>query len=208
MSFRSRCLGSILLLALLVPSARAATKLEGDYQLMMDLRKWDRPFVWDYDANSYDVFNNIQFRLFSQPMPGVESFVKVEAAFNPSDNNNASPSSSGARAPALPARVRKARRRRVCVLETGPLLHRLASRALVYGRGDAQGIRVDTWGWNKTNVTFIASDRSGEFNPANFPDVPHQPAIPSPASGRCARRTRGSCGCGGASSARTRSAPE
>ena len=83
-----RKIAALLLLALLAPAAHAATKLEGEYELMMDMRKWDRPYLWDLDANSYDVYNNVQFRLFSQPMTGVESFMRFEAAFNPSDNNS------------------------------------------------------------------------------------------------------------------------
>ena len=43
-----------------------------------------------------------------------------------------------------------------------------------YGRGDAQGIRLETWGFAKANAVLIVADRSGEFNPAGFPDVPHR----------------------------------
>lgn len=176
MNLRSRCLGPLVLLLLLSPGAHAATKLEGDYQLMMDFRKWDRPFVWDYDANSYDVYNNIQFRLFSQPMTGVESFVKLEAAFNPSDNNNPSPEFKW-REGHLRFRREFGKRGMDAYAFSRQDRFYIDWHLVpwVYGRGDAQGIRLDTWGWNKTNVTFIASDRSGEFNPANFPDVPHQP---------------------------------
>lgn len=162
--------------ALLAAPGFAATKIEGEYQLMMDMRKWDRPFLWDFDSNSYDNYNNIQFRLFSQPLAGVEAFMKFEAAFNPSDNNSPSPE--------FKWREGHVRFRR----EAGPRgvdVYAFSRQdrfyvdwhlvPWVYGRGDAQGVRVDTWGWNKTSATLIASDRSGEFNPANFPDVPHQP---------------------------------
>jgi hypothetical protein len=169
-------LAALLVLPLAAPAARAATKLEGEYQLMMDWRKWDRPFLWDFDSNSYDVFNNIQFRLFSQPMTGVESFMKFEAAYNPSDNNAPAPEFHW-REGHLRFR-REAGKRGVDAYVFSRQDRFYIDWHLVpwvYGRGDAQGVRVDTWGWNKTSATIIASDRSGEFNPANFPDVPHQP---------------------------------
>jgi hypothetical protein len=167
---------AIALLALLAPAAQSATKLEGEYQLMMEMRKWDRPFLWDFDANSYDVDNRIQFRLFSQPLAGVETFLKFEAAYNPTDNNNVSPE--------FKWREGHLRFRREFG-ERGVDAYAFSRQdrfyidwhlvPWVFGRGDAQGIRLDTWGWNKTSATLIASDRSGEFNPANFPEVPHQP---------------------------------
>jgi hypothetical protein len=173
---RRLLLPAALLLGLLAPAARAATKLEGEYQLMLDMRKWDRTFLWDYDANSYDVFNNIQFRLFSQPMAGVESFMKFEAAFNPSDNNNPQPEFQWREGHLR--FTRQVGRRGVDAYVFSRQDRFYIDWHLVpwvYGRGDAQGIRLDTWGWNKTAATFIVSDRSGEFNPANFPGVPHQP---------------------------------
>jgi hypothetical protein len=176
------------MVALLAAPGFAATKIEGEYQLMMDMRKWDRPFLWDFDSNSFDNYNNIQFRLFSQPMAGVESFMKFEAAFNPSDNNSPSPE--------FKWREGHVRFRR----EAGPRgvdVYAFSRQdrfyvdwhlvPWVFGRGDAQGVRVDTWGWNKTSATLIASDRSGEFNPANFPDVPHQPR--DSIAGQRAKRT-------------------
>ncbi len=176
MTFRARALATLLLLASLSPAAPAATKLEGDYQLMLETRKWDRPFLWDFDSNSFDVFDNIQFRLFSQPAPGIESFLKFEAAYNPTDNNNPAPEFQW-REGHLRFR-REFGRRGVDAYVFSRQDRFYVDWHLVpwvYGRGDAQGVRVDTWGWNKTYATLIASDRSGEFNPANFPDVPHQP---------------------------------
>lgn len=176
MSSVRRAAAALALLALLAPAARAATKLEGDYQLMMEARKWDRAILWDFDSNSYDVFNNIQFRLFSQPLTGVESFLKFEAAYNPTDNNNLQPEFKW-REGHLRFR-REFGKRGVDAYAFSRQDRFYIDWHLipwVYGRGDAQGIRVDTWGWNRTSATIIASDRSGEFNPANFPDVPHQP---------------------------------
>lgn len=171
-----RACAALLALVLLAPAARAATKLEGDYQLMMDMRKWDRAYLWDFDANSYDVYNNIQFRLFSQPLAGVESFMKFEANFNPTDNNNPSPEFKW-REGHLRFRREFGRRGVDAYVFSRQDRFYIDWHLVpwVYGRGDAQGLRLDTWGWNKTDLTLIASDRSGEFNPANFPEVPHQP---------------------------------
>jgi hypothetical protein len=163
-------------LALLAPAARAATKLEGDFQMMMDLRKNDRPYLWEFDSNSYDVYNLASFRLFSQPRTGIESYMKFEAAYNPSDNNY--------QGPQLQYREAHLRfRREFGQRGVDSYVFSRQDRFFVntflipwvYGRGDAQGIRLDTWGFGKTNATFIAADRSGEFNPANFPNVPHLP---------------------------------
>ncbi|MCE9626495.1 MAG: hypothetical protein K8R56_01085, partial [Candidatus Eisenbacteria bacterium] len=82
----------LLVLLTLVPSAaQAITKIEGEYQLMAEMRKRDRAYPWDFDTNSYDNFNNAQLRLFSQPRTGVETFFKVEADWHPNDNNGARP---------------------------------------------------------------------------------------------------------------------
>lgn len=172
----ARACAVVLALALLAPAARAATKLEGEYQLMMDMRKWDRPFLWDFDANSYDVYNNIQFRLFSQPMAGVESFMRFESAFNPSDNNSPAPEFKW-REGHLRFRREYGRRGVDAYVFSRQDRFYIDWHLVpwVYGRGDAQGVRIDTWGWKGTSATLIASDRSGEFNPANFPEVPHQP---------------------------------
>lgn len=176
-----RTLAALLLVATVVPGARAATKLEGDYQLMLDMRKWDRTFLWDYDANSNDVYNNIQFRLFSQPLAGVESFLRFEAAFNPSDNNGPSPEFKW-REGHLRFRREFGKRGVDTYVFSRQDRYYIDWHLLpwVRGRGDAQGVRVDTWGWNKTSATFIAADRSGEFNPANWNEsnkiyIPHQP---------------------------------
>ncbi|MCE9626974.1 MAG: hypothetical protein K8R56_03550, partial [Candidatus Eisenbacteria bacterium] len=47
---------------------------------------------------------------------------------------------------------------------------------VVNGRGDAQGVRLDTWGFGKTNATFIVADISGQFNPQDFSG--NDPIIP------------------------------
>ena len=85
---RLRRMAALLLAAsLFAPAARAATRIEGDYQLMMELRKTGRTYPWDWDSNSYDTYDNASFRIFSQPRQGVEAFVKFEGDWNPSDNS-------------------------------------------------------------------------------------------------------------------------
>jgi hypothetical protein len=169
---------SLLVLALgcLAPTVRAATKLEGDYQMMMDFRKNDRPYLWQFDSNSYDVFDNIGFRLFSQPMTGVETFVKFEANYNPTDNNNAQPEFHYREAH---MRFRKEFGKRGFDSYVFSRQDRFYSNTYLipwfYGRGDGQGIRLETWGYGKTNMTFVMADRSGEYDPSSFTDVPHVP---------------------------------
>ena len=170
----ARLLPALLLaLGLSAPPVRAVTKLEGDFQMMMDLRKNDRPYLWQFDSNSYDVFDQATFRLFSQPRTGIESYMKFEAAYNPSDNNYPGPQ----------FQYREAHLRFRREFGTRGFDSYVFSRQdrfyvnsflipWVYGRGDAQGVRLDTWGFGKTNATFIVADQSGEFNPANFPNVP------------------------------------
>jgi hypothetical protein len=166
----------VLALGCLAPPLRAATKIEGDYQLMMDLRKNDRPYLWQFDSNSYDVFDNIGFRVFSQPLAGVETFVKFEANYSPSDNNNPQPEFHYREAH---LRFRKEFGKRGIDSYVFSRQDRFYSNTYLipwfYGRGDAQGIRVDTWGFAKTNATFIVADRSGEYDPSSFPSVPHLP---------------------------------
>src|SRR5688572_1915239 len=84
------CLGTICLGAL-PHLALAATKLEGEYQLMMDIRKEQRFFPWDWDGNNNDNFNNAQLRLFSQPRVNVEAFLKFEAEWKEPENNTRRP---------------------------------------------------------------------------------------------------------------------
>ncbi|RPJ42883.1 MAG: hypothetical protein EHM19_09755 [Candidatus Latescibacterota bacterium] len=71
--------------------ARSATKLEGEYQLQLDIRKQDRFFPWDFESNNNDTYAASQFRLFSQPRTGVEAFVKYEADWYTGGNENERP---------------------------------------------------------------------------------------------------------------------
>ena len=174
----SRPTAALLLAAsLLAPPASAATKVEGDYQLMMELRKTGRAYPWNWDTNSYDTFNNAALRIFSQPRTGVEAFLKVESDWNPTDNN-------GAR---NVFQYREAHVRFRKELGKRGVDSYLFSRQdrfyvntylipFVYGRGDAQGVRLDTWGLGKTDMTFIVADQSNQYNPQDIVGLtPHQP---------------------------------
>ncbi|MBN1827396.1 MAG: hypothetical protein JW958_14140 [Candidatus Eisenbacteria bacterium] len=82
-----RTIAALLAALLLVPPVLAGTtRIEGEYQLQLDIRKQDRPFAWDFESNNGDTWAASQFRIFSVPRPGVEAFVKVEADWNPYDN--------------------------------------------------------------------------------------------------------------------------
>lgn len=168
----------VLLIAMGLPElARSATKIEGEYQLMGELRKTGRTFPWDWNSNEFDTFNNAQLRLFTAPRAGVEAFLKAEAAYRPNDNGGARPE--------FQFREAHIKLRR----EFGPRGYEayLFSRQdrfwvdsylipYVYGRGDAQGIRLETWGFGRTRGTFVMADQSNQFNPSDFAGLaPHQP---------------------------------
>jgi hypothetical protein len=176
-----RAAAALLAAALALPApgpARAATKVEGEYQLMLDLRKSQRVFPWDWESNSYDNANNAQIRIFSQPKAGTEAFVKFEADWSPNDNN--------APRPEFQYREAHVRLRR----ESGPrgIDAYLFSRQdrfwvenylipFVSGRGTAQGVRVDAWGVFGMYGALVVADQSDQFNPTQFPaDVPRDTA--------------------------------
>lgn len=175
-----RAAATLLLLTLAlsaVPRAEAATKIEGEYQLMGELRKTGRTFPWDWNSNEYDTFNNAQLRLFTAPRAGVEAFLKAEAAYRPNDN-------AGAR-PEFQYREAHVKLRRE--MGTRGYEAHLFSRQdrfwldsylipFVYGRGDGQGIRLETWGFARTKAILVVADQSNQFNPADFAGLaPHQP---------------------------------
>ncbi|MBM3321129.1 MAG: hypothetical protein FJY73_10680, partial [Candidatus Eisenbacteria bacterium] len=72
-------------------SADAGTVIEGEYQLQLDIRKQDRFFPWDFESNNNDTYAASQFRIFSQPRTGVETFVKFEADWYTGGNENDRP---------------------------------------------------------------------------------------------------------------------
>lgn len=160
---------SAALIVLLPPAAHSLTKLEGEYQLMAEMRKSSRAYPWDWDSNSYDTFNNVQFRLFSQPRPGVEAFLKVESDWHPNDNNGLRPEFQYREGH---LRFRKEMGKRGIDSYWFSRQDRFwVDRYLipfVNGRGDAQGIRLETWGFGGFNTTFVVADQSSQFNPADF----------------------------------------
>ena len=157
--------------------AVSATKVEGDYQLMMEMRKSGNAYPWAWNSNDYDTFNNAALRIFSQPRTGVEAFLKVESDWHPNDNN-------GAR---NVFQYREAHVRFRNELGKRGIDSYLFSRQdrfyvntylipFVYGRGDAQGARLDAWGFGKVDATLIVADQSNQYNPNNFAGLaPHQP---------------------------------
>ncbi|OGF13019.1 MAG: hypothetical protein A2W00_11900 [Candidatus Eisenbacteria bacterium RBG_16_71_46] len=150
--------------------AGASTKINGEYQLMLDLRKDQRVFPWDWFTNSNDNYTPAKLRIFSQPAPGLEAFFEAEALWNSNDNGAARPEFHYGTAH---LRLRResggrgfdsyvfSRQDRFWV--DSYLLR------LVYGRGGSQGVRVDTWGFFGLNTAFIVSDYSDQFNPTSFP---------------------------------------
>lgn len=167
---RATPLVALILLALGAPAASAGvTKLEGEYQLMMEMRKDLRAFPWDYDSNDGANSNYAQFRLFSQPRSGVETFVKFEGRWYRGGNESERPVFQYQEGH---VRLRRefgsrgldtylfSRQRRFWV--DNYLIR------FVDDRGDAQGVRLDTWGFGGFNTTFIVGDQSNQLDPANL----------------------------------------
>lgn len=160
--------------ALAISPASAVTKLEGEYNLQLDIRKQDRSFDWDFDSNNNDTYSQAQFRLFTQPKTGVEAFLRYEAEWNTSDNNNDRPiflfrEAHGRYRWELNGAKKGfdtylfARQDRFWVDNyLIPVVRNDEGR----DGGNAQGIRVDSWGFlGGLNATAIVSDFSGQYNP-------------------------------------------
>jgi hypothetical protein len=165
-----------LILALGITPAGALTKLEGEYQLMLSMRKslLDRPYPWDFDSNNGENYDNAELRLFSQPRPGVEAFIKHHTVWDQTDN--------GGRRPHLQYRESHLRFRHDMTTRGWDtylfsrqnrfyfekyLIEIAKSDLLKHGdkRGDAaQGARLETWGYGTLTGTFVASnDVSGIY---------------------------------------------
>ncbi len=169
------------LAALAAAPAWAFTRLEGEYNFLVDVRKQDRRYAWDFDSNSDDTSNLVSFRLFSQPVNGVEAFVKFESDWNTGSNNSPRPR--------FQYRESHLRFRRelqggfgvdsylfsrqdrfwvdnhlIQVVQGGP----------ANDGGNAQGVRLDLWAPARTNLSLIASDFSSQSNPGSGsqPDQP------------------------------------
>ena len=176
-----RAVAAALLALTLVPfaptPARAVTKLEGEYQLMAEMRKRDRAYPWDFDANSFDNFDNAQLRLFSAPRPGVEAFLKMESEWHPSDNNGARPEFQYREAH-VRFRRELGKRGFDSYLFSKQDRFWVDSYLINYvnGRGGAQGARLETWGFGGFNTVFIVGDQSNQFDPKSF--SANDPVIP------------------------------
>lgn len=160
-------LPAALLIAGAAPAA-ALTKIEGEYQLMMQLRKDLRVYPWDFHSNDGAVSNPLQLRIFTQPRPGVEAFFKTEARWNEGDNNRLRPEFQFREAHARFRRERDgrgldahlfSRQRRFWV--DNYLVRFVEDR-------EASGVRLDTWGFLGTNVTVVVGDQSNQLDPANL----------------------------------------
>lgn len=148
----------------MAPLALADTKLEGYYEFLVDLRKQDRPYEWDFDSNSDDTFNQVEFRLLSNPYPTLEAFLKAGAEWNPANNNER---------PKMQVREMHLRYRR----EFTPLR---GIESFVFSRqnrfwvenhliqvvqdpfgGNGQGVRFDSWGFAGFRTALVYADFSG-----------------------------------------------
>lgn len=171
-------LAFLLLFAVAVP-AFAFTRLEGEYYFQVDARKQDRRYPWDFDSNSNDTYNNMQLRLFSQPVPGLEAFTKFEAEWNTGSNANRRPLFQYREAHLRYNRERNgqgveaylfSRQDRfwvdnhlIQVVQGGP----------ANDGGNAQGTRLNLWTRNpilgvagNTYLSLIAGDFSSQSNPS------------------------------------------
>lgn len=160
---------AVALLAGAAGSAHAATKLEGDYQLMMEARKNFRAFPWDFDSNDGGIGTPARLRVFSQPRTGTEAFVEVEADWRRGDDPHFRPEFQY-----RSAHLRFRREWQGRGLDTY-----LFSRQdrfwvnnhlipFVQGRGDRQGIRVDSWGFLGLDASLVVADQSNELDPSNL----------------------------------------
>jgi hypothetical protein len=167
--------------ALLIPATSpAVTRLEGEYQLMLDLRKSDRPLSWDFDSNDDAQWTGAQLRFFTTPRRNTEAFFKVE-----SDWKKNTPVNNGRRPIFL---FREAHLRYQWDVGPGrgvesflffrqdrfwadsyliPLVETGAAKNDDQGP-NGSGIRVNTWGLLGGNATFIASDFAGQISEENW----------------------------------------
>lgn len=176
MRTRTIVLAALLTTAALSGVARhagAVTKLEGEYNVQLDIRKQDRFFKWDFESNNNDTYSNAQFRLFSQPRSGVEAFLKYEAEWHQSDN--------GADRPVFQFREGHARYRWELKANRGfdsylfsrqnrfwvdNYLIQVVQSGPPSDNGNAQGFRLDSWGFlGGVNATAIVSDFSAQYDP-------------------------------------------
>ncbi len=151
-----------------VVDVNAVTKVEGEYQLQLDIRKQDRAFPWDFESNHDDTWAASQFRIFSSPREGVEAYVRLEADWNTGSNNEERPVYQYREAH---LRFRRnfgdsefdaylfSREDRFWV--DNHLLQPVQGGGTTDG-GNAQGARVDIRRWKGLDATYIVSDFSSQ----------------------------------------------
>jgi hypothetical protein len=159
----------------LCTNAFAATWINGEYQLMLDARKDQRFFPWDWDSNHNDNWTGAQLWALTKPTNQIEGFIKIQADWKEPENNTSRPVFWFVQAHAQ-YELRKGRNLfrallfsredrfwvdsyLVRVVESGPLNN---DRWGV----NAQGIRLDTEGFLGLTTNFIVSDFSDQYNPA------------------------------------------
>lgn len=150
--------------------AQAVTKINGEYQLMLDLRKDQRIFPWDWYSNSNQNETPARLRIFSQPTSGLEAFVEAEARWHSIDNGASRPEFHY-RSAHLRFRQERGGRGFDSYVFSRQNKFWVDNYLIpfVYGRGNSQGVRVDTWGYFGVSLAVIAADYSDQFNPTNFP---------------------------------------
>lgn len=167
---------TLLAALLLLPAvAGAVTRIEGEYQLMLDARKDQRFFPWDFDSNNNDNYDGAQLRFFTTPRRNSEAFFKLEADWRNPENNTIRPV----------VQFREAHLRyqwdvrpnqgvesylffRQDRYWADSYLIRLVNTGIAKNDrwgANGSGIRVNTWGLLGANASFIASDFADQFSP-------------------------------------------
>jgi hypothetical protein len=163
---RATAAGLALALLLAAGAAQALTKIEGQYQLMLDLRKSDRVFPWDWNSNSDENWDPFELRIFSQPRPGIEAFVKASADWNSGSNNAVRPVFQFNEAH---MRFRREFGKRgidsyvYSKQDRFPTWDQYLIR-FINGYGSGQGVRLDTWGFAGLSSWFLVGDYSDQYN--------------------------------------------
>ena len=151
-------------------SAKALTKLEGEYQITLDARKTQRAYSWDYDYNNNDTWTGAQFRVFTVPFANTEAFLRFEADWN--DRNSYRRPMFQYREshlrynwdkPNWGADVRLFQRQDRYWVERH--LAEIISPGNLTDGGNSEGIRADLRGLGNTQAILILSDYSGQSQP-------------------------------------------
>jgi hypothetical protein len=175
-------LAAALVFALVPGAARAVTRIEGEYQLMLDVRKDQRFFPWDFDSNNNDNYDGAQLRFFTTPRRNSEAFFKVEADWRNPENDTPRPV----------VQFREGHLRYQWDVRPGhgvesylffrqdrywadSYLIRLVNTGIAKNDrwgANGSGIRVNTWGLLGANATLIASDFTDQFSPESGTGTP------------------------------------